>query len=283
MKITACQSLSGFLGIVEEVRKEWGTDDEGLWFRGERREYGPTLLRPKLYRGLTKVTANSLEELLELEDDLFEDFRRCGGPLGDSLPEDDWGWYFLMQHYGGPTRLLDWSDGALMALHFAIRDYPKARGDALVYALDSDWLLDTLDDGPDYGRIEKKWRRHCRTSQEDEQEWDKTYLPQSEDGREEIPLPRVPLLWDPEHVTRRFAAQRSRFMIFGSQPEWLSKLAENRKSRLRAITIKEDCIPGIKRELRGAGVTESVIFPDLDGLGREQSQLWEDRKARTAR
>jgi hypothetical protein len=72
-------------------------------------------------------------------------------------------------------------------------------------------------------------------------------------------------------------------MIFGSQPEWLSKLAENRKSRLRAITIKEDCIPGIKRELRGAGVTESVIFPDLDGLGREQSQLWEDRKARTAR
>jgi hypothetical protein len=31
-------------------------------------------------------------------------------------------------------------------------------------------------------------------------------------------------------------------------------------------------------ELRECGVTESVIFPDLDGLGREIKQVWEDRK-----
>jgi len=31
-------------------------------------------------------------------------------------------------------------------------------------------------------------------------------------------------------------------------------------------------------ELRECGVTESVIFPDLDGLGREMKQVWEDRK-----
>ena len=278
MKGTVCRSLSSFLGVIDDVRKAWGTDDEDLWFRGERHQYGATQLRPKLYRGLAKVTADSLKELLELEGNLFEDFQRCGGPLGDSLPDDEWGWYFLMQHYGGPTRLLDWSDGALMALHFAVRDYPRAKGDALVYVLDSGWLADVLDDGPDYGRIEKKWRKYCRDSKADEEEWVEAYLPQEEDDREEVPLPRVPLLWDPEHVTRRFAAQRSRFMIFGSQPDWLSNLAENRKSKLQAITIKEECIPGIKRELRGAGVTESVIFPDLDGLGREQSQIWEDRK-----
>jgi len=37
-------------------------------------------------------------------------------------PENKWEWYFLMQHYGAPTRLLDWSDGALVlvALYFAL-------------------------------------------------------------------------------------------------------------------------------------------------------------------
>jgi len=67
-------------------------------------------------------------------------------------------------------------------------------------------------------------------------------------------------------------------MIFGRDPQWLAELAKKRGSKLCAIAIKEDCIPKIKREIRGADVTGSVIFPDLDGLGRELSQLWEDRK-----
>ena len=31
-----------------------------------------------------------------------------------------WEWYFFMQHYGAPTRLLDWSDGDCLSLHFAL-------------------------------------------------------------------------------------------------------------------------------------------------------------------
>ena len=38
------------------------------------------------------------------------------------------------------------------------------------------------------------------------------------------------------------------------------------------------CIPAIRTELRDGGITESVIFPDLDGLGREIHQLWEEQK-----
>jgi FRG domain-containing protein len=61
--------------------------------------------------------------------------------------EEDWDWdsYFLMQHHNGPNRLLDWSDGALMALHFALRNQTDdGQGDARVYVLESCRLMEQL-------------------------------------------------------------------------------------------------------------------------------------------
>jgi hypothetical protein len=131
---------------------------------------------------------------------------------------------------------------------------------------------------PDYGIASKEWNEHRKENpgesrNDSPDDWDETYLPGYH-----ISLSQVPLLWDSPHVTRRIAAQRSRFMIFGQNYKWMADLSEKREAHLHEIMIPARSINRMKLELRDAGMTESVIFPDLDGLGRELKQIWEFRR-----
>jgi hypothetical protein len=49
-------------------------------------------------------------------------------------PDDYFGWLFLAQHYGLPTRLLDWSESPLIGLYFAATEGHEDR-DGCVWAL----------------------------------------------------------------------------------------------------------------------------------------------------
>jgi hypothetical protein len=113
----------------------------------------------------------------------------------------------------------------------------------------------------------------------DEDEWEDAYLPGNEEVLAELNVPRPPLVLDFPLITRRIAAQRSRFIVFGTEPNWLSEEFRKADSPIKAITIDAGSRPKIRQQLRDCGVTESVIYPDLDGLGREMRQLWEDRRS----
>jgi hypothetical protein len=68
-------------------------------------------------------------------------------------------------------------------------------------------------------------------------------------------------------------------MVFGHDRDYLRKLSALPDARLRAIKIPGECILQMQIDIRDCGVSESVIFPDLDGMGREIKQLWERFKA----
>lgn len=281
------QSLGEYFSTVSKIRDQWGTpESKELWFRAEDAKHKLTRLQPSLYRPRINRTRKAISTLLRLENHLFEEFTRCAPQLSDAkLDEDEWEWdaYFLMQHHGVQTRLLDWSDGALIALYFAVREKPvPPDSGSIVYVLDPYWLSDLLRKHPNRKQVESRWKEYYKTDRHHlyEDDWPRLYLPFDKDAEKKALLatPAIPMLDDASHITRRVAAQRSRFMLFGTEPLWISKLAQESDSRFAAVTIPRSAIKGIQQELRDAGITESVVYPDLDGLGRELKQVWKTRR-----
>lgn len=148
-------------------------------------------------------------------------FQHCNPQLSDVPIEDDFDGYLFMQHHGGPTRFLDWSDGSLMALHFALRNKQSDESDSVVYVLDPYRLMDKLDGLPEAKLRDQQWRTYTNTI-EDEEEKDEDaadvshmYLPSSDGRPRPLELPRIPLVLDFPFISRRVAAQRSQFIVFG--------------------------------------------------------------------
>jgi hypothetical protein len=67
-------------------------------------------------------------------------------------------------------------------------------------------------------------------------------------------------------------------MIFGTDPLFLTKLENETDSRLVSLIVPVVSVNRIKQELKDSGITESVVYPDLDGLGRELKQEWKSRR-----
>ena len=110
------RSLQEFVDYVEYFLEHWNANE--LWFRGvSKSQYK---LTPSVYRS-NMVSPPSPEAQEEV---LGEFSRRSRNLVSSQINYDKWEWYQTMQHYGLPTRLLDWTDGAMIALYFAVRHLP---------------------------------------------------------------------------------------------------------------------------------------------------------------
>ena len=84
----------------------------------------------------------------------------------------------------------------------------------------------------------------------------------------------MPLALDPPHVARRVSVQRSHFTIHGRDRNALDKLAKEADSRLQKIIIGRDAVKSMIDDLATLGVTETTVFPDLEGLSRDLMRSW---------
>src|SRR5271156_2895396 len=132
-------SIHEYLQTVELCTKEWFTVESswGPWFRGQ--SDSTWALRPSMYR-----YSPLKRHIRALEDEIRQEFVVRAPSLGPERPQNSWEWYFLMQHCGAPTRLLDWTESALIALFFAVKGNAAGNNtDAAVWILEP-WRLNKL-------------------------------------------------------------------------------------------------------------------------------------------
>lgn len=93
------------------------------WFRGHSREYND--LTPKVFRSdyFSKMHLTASSE--NPEGHIIEEFKRLAPSLQSDCPPvtEHLQWLILMQHFGTPTRLLDWSESILVSAFFAVNDH----------------------------------------------------------------------------------------------------------------------------------------------------------------
>jgi hypothetical protein len=95
-------SIDELCSLIAKATKGWDT----RWYRGAK---NPSYnLLPKLFRD---------PEIQKREGYISVEFRRRARPHLEGI-QSPFEWLCAMQHYGFPTRLLDWSESLPMALYF---------------------------------------------------------------------------------------------------------------------------------------------------------------------
>ncbi len=218
----------------------------------------PRLFRPEFWDPI--VTA--FQPKLEMS--TIEDFKRHASLVSDlNLPSDDdrFGWLCVMQHYGTPTRLLDWTENALIALYFTVADARDSDGE--LWAM-LPWALNKKADAG-WGTPIPSRSRHLRYLLS-EPYW-------SGDGlAEEVGLDKpvdCPLALRPPMMFPRMAVQSSGFTIhpLPDRGQAIEAVLADPKHLVRYIIPAE-----VKRDfllqLRSLAISDGHLFPDLEGLSR---------------
>jgi hypothetical protein len=256
-------TLSEFTELVESLRAKWKFEPEDVckpWFRGQQRKHWE--LVPSIFR------IGEFDR--ETEDNIREEFATRAPALSrfESLPTNDWDMYFLMQHYGAPTRLLDWTESPLIALYFAVRDNPGHYDSAV-------WMLNPYK----LNRRAAKKNEVVSPSAQGVSDVDANRVaPWLRERWSKANIPKYPLAIFPTHIARRISSQRACFTVHGSTRQGFNRFARGADPCVTKAVIPGRSVRDLRHSLEQLGIDDTTIFPDLEGLGRALATSYRDLK-----
>ncbi len=175
---------------------------------------------------------------------------------GNSL----WHWLSVAQHFGLPTRLLDWTYSPFFAMHFATANVEKFDLDGVIWAVN-------------YVKIHQLLpvRLQDQLEREGANVFTVEMLSESLKSLEDLhSLAEEPfvIFFEPPSIDDRIVNQFAFFSVTPDPRLNLDAWLETHPGRWRRIVIPAELKWEIRDKLDQANITERVLFPGLDGLSR---------------
>lgn len=195
------------------------------------------------------------------EERLLRIFKRKAHHFLDHLPneEESFEWLSIMQHFGTPTRLIDFSFSPYVAAFFAIH---KTSKDCAVWAIfppnfDHDnkvKLLDGTTINP-----KQMWMR-------EKESYKQNFIPGNK---------RILVMGEPEKMNQRLIAQAGTFVVPGVLDENLESIVLSNypkgKKCIKKFVLKKEIRDEAMKDLYRSNITEATLFPGIDGMARSLS------------
>jgi FRG domain len=252
---------------------------EGLpgWiFRGHSNADWP--LETTLFRGAS-MFGYSCDQLAHAENWMLREFRRRAHHyVSDPPPADDkLEWLALIQHYGGPTRLLDFSYSFYVAAFFAME---RADKDAAIWAIDRFQLARVIaaktGANIEVENVAEMNRRHIASFLD--ANWNKPIVANMEPERmnERLSIQQGLFLF-PSDIRMPFVSVLEQTFglptgaLANRDPEqWLSQMADRVSVdfSLVKLILPRDMHAAALQDLHRMNMNSATLFPGLDGFAR---------------
>jgi hypothetical protein len=206
---------------------------------------------------------------VELEGHLLRNFRKYAqqeASPGDSV----WNWLAVAQHHGLPTRLLDWTYSPFVAMHFATEHVEQYDLDGAIWCVDFSRTNQLLPD-----------RLKAILKEEGSDAFTAEML-----GRAASTLPDFDRLstsefvvfFEPPSLDDRIVVQFALFSLVSNPRMSLDAWLYQHPPVVRRIVIPASLKWEVRDKLDQANITERVLYPGLDGLGRWLKRYYMPRK-----
>jgi hypothetical protein len=192
-------------------------------------------------------------------------------------------WLVIMQHYGAPTRLLDWTESPFVAAYFAYRDMSHDQTEpAALWLFDAGVAISTLksssyslifpeprDAAPEDGSPRVPWTDELNGLLRD-------YIK----SKSTVPLPVAPV--EPDE---RMIAQQTILTVDanlnGGIPYPLTGSLDRPSGIMNWPILFKIALPAewrrdVLRELALMGITDAGLFPDVGGVAGHSSRIVRD-------
>jgi hypothetical protein len=202
-----------------------------------------------------------------LEAHLLRNFIRYSRPHFAS-PPSEWEMLVAAQHYGLPTRLLDWTYSPLVAAHFAsIGAAPRPDADRVVWRLDWKQIHAAFNLPPLALSLQD-----LESLFDAEEEFTPWMFFDATKG----PHRHFACMIEPPSLDARIVAQAAVFTLCSDTSQSFDRflLQHGLESALTKFIIPAKAVPLIRDQLDLVGVDERRLFPDLSGVAAQLQRYY---------